>query len=88
MPPRKKKTPADAIEAVVAPSSPLGAGDRHKPRKIVGIVGAFIGPGDRLAARMGMTFAQVANIAFREFLERQEMWPPTPMPTGQEKGKS
>lgn len=51
-------------------------GDRHKPRRMVGIQGRFLDAGEHAADRLGMSFAQMVNQALREKLEAMRLWPP------------
>ena len=51
-------------------------GDRHRPRKMTAIQKPFIGPGERLAERLGMTFTQLVNQSLRKELELAGLWPP------------
>ncbi len=53
--------------------------DRHKKRKMVGIRKPFIEPTQKLVERLGLTgFSELVNLALREKLERESLWPPKP----------
>lgn len=51
-------------------------GDRHKERRMVAIRKQFHGPADALIEKLGMTdLTELANVALREKLERENLWP-------------
>ncbi len=51
-------------------------GDRHKERRMVAIRKQFHASADALIEKLGMTdLTELANVALREKLERENLWP-------------
>ena len=64
----KKKLPTET------PSAP----DRHKPgSKMVRVRGPLAGPAEEQAVSLAMDLTEWVNVAVREKLERDGLWPPT-----------
>lgn len=59
-------------------------GDRHKPRKMVGIRKQFIEPLEQLAEDNGTKVTDEVNRAVRELLEREGRYKPKRRPTDSE----
>lgn len=60
------------------PSKPTDQrkGDRHRPRKMVAIRGLFHDPAAVLMRRLGIVdLTELVNMALREKLEREQLWP-------------
>lgn len=54
------------------------ASDRHKPgSKMVRIRGPLAGPAEEQAIALAMDLTEWVNVAVREKLERDGLWPPT-----------
>jgi len=50
--------------------------DRHRPRKMTAIRQHFVEPAQVLMARLGITdLTELVNMALREKLEREKLWP-------------
>jgi hypothetical protein len=54
----------------------IQADDRHKPRKMTSIRHLFVDSVERVAERLGMDVTEWVNMAIREKLERDGLWPP------------
>lgn len=51
--------------------------DRHRSRKMVGVRKPFHAPAQVLVERLGLTgLGDLINLALREKLEREGLWPP------------
>lgn len=57
------------------------AADRHKPRKMIAIRKQFHDQAEVLRVRLGLDdLTELANLAVRELLERNGLWPPKESP--------
>lgn len=50
--------------------------DQRKPRMMAGIRSQFITGLDKMAEKLGEKATAIVNLAVREYLERQGLWPP------------
>jgi 5-methylcytosine-specific restriction endonuclease McrA len=48
----------------------------------VNIRSQFVGPGQQLADKLGISFCELVNLSLREELEAHGLWPPPPPPPG------
>jgi hypothetical protein len=63
---------------------PGGRGDRHKPRRMIGLPERLAVQLDKLAERNASRMTQEVIRAVREYLERNNLWPP---PAGEKGGR-
>lgn len=50
--------------------------DQRKPRLMAGIRSQFVPGLDKMAEKLGEKATAIVNLAVREYLERQGLWPP------------